>query len=576
MKLLSITITFTLLFTIVLAAQWSNDPTINTPICLAPSYQDRPQIVSDGSGGVIITWVDNRNPPLNSNGDIYAQRIGVDGYVKWTTDGIGVCNNPITQNSPQIISDGSGGAIIVWEDLRNGLVFDIYAQRINSSGIAQWATDGVPICTSVGPQRLSTIVADGAGGAFITWLDTQAGHKVYAQRVNSNGIVQWTSNGVPLCPGSTNQKEPQIIADGSGGAIVMWIDNRTGVNENDVYAQRITGDGNLMWSEFGLPVCAIYRRQQIASIAPDGSGGAIIAWTDDRDTVSLPLTSDVYAQRVNSNGTLLWASNGVPIAVGPGNQKAPQILASEDGGAIIVWDDTRNGSNNRDIYAQRIGPTGSILWSNNGIAICDAPNDQDWQRIISDGNGGAIISWEDERFGGNNRHIYAQRIDATGSIQWANNGIPISTAPGYKSFSQMQLIGLDDVVFTWGDERLSSSDRNIYAQQISKNGQLGFVTDVYNENQIPVFFELFQNYPNPFNPNTKIRWSLPVSSHQTLKVFDVLGNEVAKLVDEYKPAGSYEIDFDASSASGGLSSGVYFYRLQADGFIETKKMTILR
>jgi hypothetical protein len=85
-------------------------------------------------------------------------------------------------------------------------------------------------------------------------------------------------------------------------------------------------------------------------------------------------------------------------------------------------------------------------------------------------------------------------------------------------------------------------------------------------------FELMQNYPNPFNPSTKISWQSPVGSQQTLKIYDILGNEVANLVDEYKPAGFYEIEFNASS----LPSGVYFYQLKAGEFIKTKKMIFLK
>jgi hypothetical protein len=89
---------------------------------------------------------------------------------------------------------------------------------------------------------------------------------------------------------------------------------------------------------------------------------------------------------------------------------------------------------------------------------------------------------------------------------------------------------------------------------------------------IPSEFILHQNYPNPFNPSTKISWQSPVNSHQSLKIYDVLGNEVANLVNEYKPAGSYEVDFNASS----LSSGIYFYKLQAGDFLQTKKMIFLK
>ena len=85
-------------------------------------------------------------------------------------------------------------------------------------------------------------------------------------------------------------------------------------------------------------------------------------------------------------------------------------------------------------------------------------------------------------------------------------------------------------------------------------------------------FILSQNYPNPFNPSTKISWQSPVGCWQTLKVYDVLGREVATLVNEYKPAGSYEVKFNGSK----LSSTVYFYRLQAGEFVESKKMILMK
>jgi len=89
---------------------------------------------------------------------------------------------------------------------------------------------------------------------------------------------------------------------------------------------------------------------------------------------------------------------------------------------------------------------------------------------------------------------------------------------------------------------------------------------------VPGKFELSQNYPNPFNPSTKIIWQSPVSSQVTLKVYDVLGNEVATLVNEEKTAGSYEVEFDGSH----LSSGIYFYELRAGEFVQTKKLILMK
>jgi hypothetical protein len=109
--------------------------------------------------------------------------------------------------------------------------------------------------------------------------------------------------------------------------------------------------------------------------------------------------------------------------------------------------------------------------------------------------------------------------------------------------------------------------RNAY---LSNFGQ--FPVSVDDQEFVVNDFQLYQNYPNPFNPSTKISWQSPVSGWQTLKVFDVLGREVATLVDEYRDAGSYEVEFNASR----LASGIYFYQLNSGNFTSTKKMILLR
>ncbi|MFA6026747.1 MAG: T9SS type A sorting domain-containing protein [Ignavibacteriaceae bacterium] len=97
-------------------------------------------------------------------------------------------------------------------------------------------------------------------------------------------------------------------------------------------------------------------------------------------------------------------------------------------------------------------------------------------------------------------------------------------------------------------------------------------TGVENNSFPPQEFMLAQNYPNPFNPSTIISWQLAVNSHVTLKVYDIIGNEVATLVNEDQPAGNYEVEFDASK----LSSGIYFYEINTGTFRSIKKMILLK
>jgi hypothetical protein len=112
----------------------------------------------------------------------------------------------------------------------------------------------------------------------------------------------------------------------------------------------------------------------------------------------------------------------------------------------------------------------------------------------------------------------------------------------------------------------------------------GYYTDVEEQDNLPTEFKLEQNYPNPFNPSTKIRFEIPGQARNdntlvTIKIYDVIGNEIATLVNEYKSAGSYEVEFSSvrhSRAGGNLTSGIYFYQLKAGDYILTKKMIVMK
>ena len=131
--------------------------------------------------------------------------------------------------------------------------------------------------------------------------------------------------------------------------------------------------------------------------------------------------------------------------------------------------------------------------------------------------------------------------------------------------------------------RLTAKDKGIIPHYDYNPSQSTYYTLVFDtttnieeEENLIAEFKLFQNYPNPFNPLTRIQYQVASSSHVTLKVYDVLGNEVATLVDEYKPAGSYEVEFQSTVGSHQLASGVYFYQLKAGELVQTKKMILLR
>lgn len=127
--------------------------------------------------------------------------------------------------------------------------------------------------------------------------------------------------------------------------------------------------------------------------------------------------------------------------------------------------------------------------------------------------------------------------------------------------------------YSFIDEQVNlSQDVKYRLKLLENNGDSKILSDIVVHAIMPNEFSLEQNYPNPFNPSTKISWQSPAGSWQSLKVYDILGNVIATLVDGFVEAGKHEIEFEAN----GLASGVYVYRLQTKDFIETKKMVLMR
>lgn len=195
---------------------------------------------------------------------------------------------------------------------------------------------------------------------------------------------------------------------------------------------------------------------------------------------------------------------------------------------------------------------------------------------ISDDDGNQN-SWT-EAYSSGNKLYFSNDLSTSGNIYLAD-GVQILNSRDY-GVSFDQFITLDDDIIGLYKK---SGTNILYAQtkykiyKIVGSDSIGVIKElpvvsVDDPNQDLYTFELHQNYPNPFNPSTKISWQSPVSGHQSLKVYDVLGNEVATLVNEYKPAGSYEVEFNADK----LPSGFYFYQLNIGTYQETRKMILLK
>jgi hypothetical protein len=705
-------------------------------------YQYYPQIAADGKGGAYIVWQDNRS---GSDYDIYVQHINSNGAPTWTNNGTLACGVTGQQYNPQIVCDGTGGVIITWQDRRSGQ-YDIYAQRYDSSGQSLWETNGTPVCTDANDQIDPKLINDYHSGAIISWTDYRTGSgatDIYTQRILYNGTASWKLNGVAICTAQGNQGNCRISPDSTGGAIIVWQDRRNLTYDN-IYAQRIDAFGSVKWTTNGIQLGQSSGTQYYPQIASDHSGGAIVIWQDNRRGTDY----DIYGQRISREGILLWASTGYGICTAQGNQYNPQFYVGTSS-CVITWQDMRGADNN--IYAQRLKLSSQPCWQVDGTQITSFTMDQFLPQLTSDSLDGAIIAWPDYHLNTGSTDLYAQRVGANGLVagglfrtftqdslgiapkRFKNSRKQIMTMPNIgnvrdsvilrgvfpyglvigierpdakklygwirytrtfyirRAFPQTwpargldyffdhrlfvnekknltparynnQLMGellalkinigasdvgitptgLGDIVFFdtsatpnplngkklrqitgtidsmltfWKNysttdypvvcnalqrinaafdgpyDTLSSSPiqikpmKSLFSIPFLRPG-LTITTEEFDqvltplvEEELPQNFVLLQNYPNPFNPYTTIEFSLPEQAIVSMKIFNVLGQELSSPLDHVMMEADHQmVEFDGSS----LASGVYFYQIIAEPtsgnplFREVRKMMLVK
>jgi hypothetical protein len=538
-------------------AAWPTDPLVNVPLCQASGAQTNPAITTDGAGGAIVAWEDLRG---GGSYDLHAQRVSASGAVLWTAGGIALCTATGDQRRPVIASDGAGGALVAWSDLR-GATADLYVQRISAGGVTQWTTDGIALCALAGDQTTPVLLEDGVGGAFVIWVDGRGGdNQIYAQRISAAGAALWTAGGVALTAAAGTRWGPVITTDGASGAIVTWYDHRSGTSD-DIYAQRISPAGAALWTTNGVVLCDAPANQASPVIVHDGTGGAVVAWSDYRSG-----DVNLYAQRISAEGVTQWTGNGVLFCGAPGSQGYPTIATDDAHGAIVAWSDAR--SSGWDIYAQRLDAGGTLHWADNGVALCVASGSQGMPKVLPDGAGGAIVAWHDSRVAGSD--IYAQRISAEGVVHWATDGVALCTASGSQTYPAIVADGVGGIIAAWAD--LRGADSDIYAQSLKPTGGLGSLLAVPVGGATALALEPLRPNPLRGGPLT-VRFTLASDACATIELLDVAGRRVAARDLGGLGPGHHAIGLDVP---GTLAPGLYLVRLRQEGAVRQGRLALLR
>jgi hypothetical protein len=341
----------------------------------------------------------------------------------------------------------------------------------------QWE-ESIPVRQSVNVEWTRASAPTPDGSVVYVWSDVRNGDRdIFAQKVDGDGNMLWgEESGNSAYPGmkegiiingeSDRQEDLVIIESGDGQTVVAWIDYRNNPLEGDVYAQKLDEDGNLLWDEAGVPICLADDEQISLNIVNNGDGGAYIIWLDQR----LQSGPDIFGTHILADGTIAagWETDGNPIIVESNNQTQHTFWEDGTGGAVIAWTDAR-AAGGSDIYIQRIAPDGELLWAENGNLLVGAEGEQSRPKVTRTSENNFFFAWQDKRSDPSG-DLYMQLVDLDGNFLW-DDEIELYAGYGIQRNPRIQITSDDAAVVAWEDGAEEVNYKNIHVQKIDQAGE---------------------------------------------------------------------------------------------------------
>jgi hypothetical protein len=475
---------------------------------------------------------------------LYAQKITTNGLVAWgdSTQPVLIRSGASIHLKHTAIADGAGGAYIAWIDYRDdidGILGEIYMQHINAAGELLWALNGIRITATIERDEKDVFMcSDGGTGVIVAWNweDYLTNKTVSAQRVNTSGVVQWAPNGVIVADGGGFRWASTVVPDGNNGAIFLLTDTRNIPNGNnyqflfgqsnpdplinlDLYAQRLNGTGTALWGAMGVPVCtAPYRQNADAAegVIPTFDGGAIFVYNDGRNNPANSGIFDIYAQKVDANGGALWASNGIAVANTVKNENITSVIPNGTGGAVVAW---QNETNFR-LMMQNINNAGAKSWLSTGIFVTPITDIINTAKLVLDSNLQYVCVYESFN---SIISVQAQKLDVNGNLLWNPAGVSVANNSNSTPSALRVVLSEDSsIIATWEDFRNPTTD--LYSSKLLADGTLAEAVlpyisiangnwsnpAIWNNNSVP-----------PLNANVTIRHIVNVNVNATVNSLEI-------------------------------------------------------
>ncbi|MBI2419516.1 MAG: hypothetical protein HYV28_16770, partial [Ignavibacteriales bacterium] len=245
-------------------AQWTAN---GVQVIDLPQSQNNTKIVHDGANGALVAMNDESNSYPNR---VTIQKLNASGAPQWGTNGVQVTTSTgFTQYLNNVCTDGNGGMIVTWNDQRNSFNPDFYTQRISSAGTKLWGNSGVHISSGTGFTDVCSVTPDGASGAYFAFYKSSPSYTVFAQHVSSAGALSYSGTGATIISTANILSQVKVTGTTEGNAIISWINNTAKI----VYAQKIDSTCAALWTANGIGVAtATGEKTSYCEAVTDGGG----------------------------------------------------------------------------------------------------------------------------------------------------------------------------------------------------------------------------------------------------------------------------------------------------------------
>ena len=562
-------------------------------VAATSDVQENPLAVIDNQGKSIIVW---KQTDKKRNSELFAQKLTENGLRLWGTNGLQLTDSKTEIIDYSIKVDDKGFSFISYIEKTKQLPnkYLISLRKIDPNGRLLSDSSNGLVYNSGNNISETEIVPDNKGGSFIFWLESINQKTILkSQYVDSNGLNKWSNK--PISVSKTGSSVINYLVNKMGKDIYVAITYQG--KKKAVYQQLISDTGALLWGGGGR----LLSYQPGSQLNPQFvilDSTVVVSWTNEFEK-----TKDVFIQRFDKSGKSLWGSNGKKVINIKGNQFGQKIVYDDQGGIIIAWIDKKDKEPFAILSIQKIDLNGNLVWAKDGVTISSSQKMQkSYLNLVSDNEGGAIAIFKGNINGKSN--IYGQKIFSTGTYasqilgfatEVINDSVKISwyaanEASGTQYYIQRSTANNNSEESNWktvGTLQIDNKKQANYYEYFDipdTNGSIYYRVVQENNNKqmqitqtskVDYFYQvqsivLGQNSPNPFSGSTAIVFYLPQEEKITLEIFNSNIETIQKVEDKEYPAGKNVYTFNAK----GLAPGVYFYRLKAADFVDVKKMVL--